>query len=78
LRTWHKRLLRIDNGCRGFFVQGAATIAIEPDALEGRAVECLDHDDFGLTQSKIMIVIDSKSLERDAGGKPFPLFLIPL
>ncbi|MGH6831390.1 MAG: hypothetical protein ACREDG_09605, partial [Methylocella sp.] len=30
----------------------------------------LDHDDFGLNQSKIMNVIDSKSLERDAGGKP--------
>jgi len=27
-----------------------------------------DHDDFGLTQSKILNVIDSNSLERDAGG----------
>jgi hypothetical protein len=29
----------------------------------------LDHNDFGLYQSKIMNVIGSKSLERDAGGK---------
>jgi hypothetical protein len=28
----------------------------------------LDHDDFGLNQSKIMNVIDSKSLEQDAGS----------
>jgi hypothetical protein len=28
----------------------------------------LDHDDFGLNRSKIMNVIDSKSLEQDAGG----------
>jgi hypothetical protein len=30
----------------------------------------LDHDDFGLIPSKIMNVIDSKSLARDAGGEP--------
>jgi hypothetical protein len=36
----------------------------------------LDHDDFGLNPSKIINVIDSKNLERDAGG--VPLFLIPL
>src|ERR1019366_4519179 len=36
----------------------------------------LDHDDFGLNQSKI-IVIDSKSLERDAGGKPGSTFPHP-
>jgi hypothetical protein len=34
----------------------------------------LDHDDFGLNPSKIMNVIDSKSLERDAGGKPVSTF----
>jgi hypothetical protein len=28
-----------------------------------------DRDDFGLIQSKITNVIDSVSLERDAGGK---------
>jgi hypothetical protein len=39
--------------------------------------KALDHDDFGLNQSKI-IVIDSKSLERDAGGKPVSLLLNPL
>jgi hypothetical protein len=37
----------------------------------------LDHDDFGLNQSKIMNVIDSKSLERDAGGKPGSTFPHP-
>jgi hypothetical protein len=37
----------------------------------------LDHDDFGLIQSKIMNVIDSKDLERDAGGKPVPTFPHP-
>jgi hypothetical protein len=37
----------------------------------------LDHDDFGLIQSKIMNVIDSKSLERDAGGKPVSTFPHP-
>jgi hypothetical protein len=38
----------------------------------------LDHDDFGSNRSKIMNVIDSNSLERDAGGKVRTLFLIPL
>jgi hypothetical protein len=37
----------------------------------------LDHDDFELNQSKIMNVIDSKSLERDAGRKPVPTFPHP-
>ncbi len=37
----------------------------------------LDHDDFGLNQSKIINVIDSKSLERDAGGKPLRAFPHP-
>ncbi|MHB8884891.1 MAG: hypothetical protein ACYC5H_07360 [Methylovirgula sp.] len=31
-----------------------------------------------MNQSKIITVIDSKSLERDASGKPLTLFLIPL
>ncbi len=35
----------------------------------------LDHDDFGMTQSKLMTVINSKSLERDADGKPVSTFL---
>jgi hypothetical protein len=38
----------------------------------------IDHDDFGLNQSKIMNVIDSKSLERDAGGKPVSTFPHPV
>jgi hypothetical protein len=37
----------------------------------------LDHDDFGLNQSKIINVIDSKSRERDAGGKPGSTFPHP-
>jgi hypothetical protein len=37
----------------------------------------LDHDDFGLNPSKIMNVIESKSLERDAGGKPVSTFPHP-
>jgi hypothetical protein len=36
----------------------------------------LNHDDFGLNQSKV-IVIDSKVLARDAGGKPGATFLHP-
>jgi hypothetical protein len=41
----------------------------------------LDHDDFGSTivfLAKIMNVIDSISLERDAGEKPLRTFSIPL
>jgi len=36
-----------------------------------------DHDDFGLTQSKIMNVVYSKGLEGDAGGKPVSAFPHP-
>jgi hypothetical protein len=36
----------------------------------------LDHDDFGFIQSKI-IVIESKSSQRDAGGKPGSIFPHP-
>jgi K+-transporting ATPase ATPase C chain len=50
--------------------QDSATLAAEnPGAL--------DHDDFGLNQSKIMNVIDSNRLERDAGGKPVSAFPHP-
>jgi hypothetical protein len=42
------------------------------------ALDLRDHDDFGSIPSKIMNVIDSKSLERDAGGKPVSTFLVPL
>jgi hypothetical protein len=38
----------------------------------------LDHDVFRSGRPKNMNVIDSKKLERDAGGKPHTLFLIPL
>ena len=37
----------------------------------------LDHDDFGLNQSKIINVINSKHLERVAGGKPLRTFPQP-
>jgi inorganic triphosphatase YgiF len=42
-----------------------------------RALAALDHDDFGLTRSKILNVIDSNNLERDAGGKPLHTFPHP-
>jgi hypothetical protein len=38
----------------------------------------LDRDDFGSNRSKIMNVIDSNNLERDASEKVLTLFLIPL
>jgi hypothetical protein len=37
----------------------------------------LDRDDFGLIPSKIMKVIESKSLARDAGAKPVSAFPRP-
>ncbi len=37
----------------------------------------LDHDDFGSNRSKVMNVIDSNSLARDAGEKVLTHFLIP-
>jgi hypothetical protein len=37
----------------------------------------LDHDDFGLNQSKIINVIDPEALERVAGGKPLRTFPQP-
>jgi hypothetical protein len=46
--------------------------------LSGARAAALDHDDLGLNQFKIMNVIDSNSLEWDAGGKARTLFLIPL
>ncbi len=38
----------------------------------------LDHDDFGLNQSKIMNVIDSNNLEWNGTENRCTLFLIPL
>jgi hypothetical protein len=35
-----------------------------------QASGALDQEDFGLNPSRIMKVIDSKSLEQDGGGKP--------
>jgi hypothetical protein len=37
----------------------------------------IDHDGFGLNQSKAINVIDSNSAERDVGGKPVPTFPHP-
>jgi hypothetical protein len=51
-----------------FFVFVGAGAGFSPSRL------ALDHDDFGLNQSKIMNVIDSKSLEWDVAGKPVPFF----
>ncbi len=39
--------------------------------------EALDHDDFGLNQSKVTNAIDSNRLERDASGKPLHTFPHP-
>jgi hypothetical protein len=46
-------------------------------ASQDDAVAILDRDAFGLNQSKVMNVIDSKSLARDAGGKPASTFPHP-
>jgi uncharacterized SAM-binding protein YcdF (DUF218 family) len=45
--------------------------------LEDRFPPPLDHDDFATNRSKIMNVIDSNSLERDAGGKVLNTFPHP-
>jgi hypothetical protein len=41
----------------------------ERAALSPSVAFALDHDEFGLNQSKLINVIDSKSSERDADGK---------
>ena len=51
-------------------VSGGSTLTMQVARL-------LDHDDFGLNRSKVINVIDSKSVERDAGGKPVPTFPHP-
>jgi hypothetical protein len=43
----------------------------------GSLLVSLDHDDFGSNRSKIINVIDSNILERDAGGKPLHTFPHP-
>jgi hypothetical protein len=50
---------------------------VAPLAPQQQAVHGLDHDDFGSNRSKIMNVIDSNILERDAGGKPLHTFPHP-
>jgi DNA mismatch repair protein MutL len=46
-------------------------------AEDSAPYEPVDHDDFGLAQSKIMNVIDSNNLERDSSGKPGSTFPHP-
>ncbi len=55
----------------------ARCVAASGASAEARAGEFLDHDDFGSNQSKITNLTDSKSLERDAGGKAVPAFPHP-
>jgi polar amino acid transport system permease protein len=43
-------------------------------AAKRRTAPDLDHDDFGLNQSKIINVIYFYGLERVAGGKPLRTF----
>jgi hypothetical protein len=49
-----------------------AAAAIDPEATDR-----LDHDELGSNRSEVMNVIDSKDLERDAGGKPVSTFPRP-
>ena len=65
-----------DHEATSLLVRDACFAASAPNYKTGPAAP-LDHDDFGLDQAKIMNVIDSKSLERDAGGKPLRTFPHP-
>jgi hypothetical protein len=57
---------------------GSAEIIFFPGVRYVRVDEpCQDHDDFGRNPSKIMNVIDSNSLKRDAGEKPASAFSHP-
>ncbi|MGP0061962.1 MAG: MHYT domain-containing protein [Beijerinckiaceae bacterium] len=60
--------------CVAFAVSAVFLLSLVPEKRQARVV---DHDDFGLNQSKVMNVIDSNNLERDAGGKPVPTFPHP-
>ncbi|MQX16390.1 hypothetical protein GHK62_16920 [Sinorhizobium terangae] len=42
------------------------------------ATGVLNHDNFRSNRPRVINVIDSNKLERDAGGKPVTLFLNPL
>jgi hypothetical protein len=48
-----------------------------PDTPEPIGPQLLDHDDFGMKQSKIINVIDSIDLGRVAGGRPLRAFPQP-
>ncbi len=62
----------------GISAQSAYDAAVERiDAVVSTLEGPLDHDDFGSNRSKIMNVIDSNNLERDAGGKPLRTFPHP-
>ena len=45
-----------------------------PSSTRQTVIPPLAHDDFGLKHTKIASAIDSRSLERDAGGKPVSPF----
>ncbi|WP_429818883.1 hypothetical protein [Ensifer sp. B1-9] len=52
-------------------------LRVEAEMMDGRTVFAQDHDDLGRSDP-IINVIGSFKLERDTGGKPRTLFLIPL
>jgi hypothetical protein len=63
---------------RSSLIAPTMPIASNPSMIErSLAQRSLDHDDFGSNRSKIMNVIDSNILERDAGGKPLHTFPHP-
>ncbi|WP_234825860.1 hypothetical protein [Sinorhizobium meliloti] len=62
---------------RGIVLACEVKTAYPPKAMV-ESQQALDHDVFRSGRPKNMNVIDSKKLERDAGGKPHTLFLIPL
>jgi predicted RNase H-like HicB family nuclease len=60
----------------GCVTTGATIEEIEQNIREAVAFH-LDHDDLGSIRSEVVYVIDSKSSERDAGGKPVSTFPHP-
>jgi len=75
----HGRAVRLqegDPGARPYVSNGRPIDGIEVRILPHPSAP-LDHDDLGSDRSKIMNVIDSKGLERDAGGKPVSAFPHP-
>ena len=46
--------------------------------LSGACSTALDHDDFGLIQSKVSVIYFQKAVSGMLAENRFPLFLIPL